>query len=159
MVSYQVCWLRCIFELVQLWNAVCVGGAVCNNISVARSKVCKQLKRMSKSTIFWLFSKILDLSTLMVLHTVPPTNFRADLNQKDFEVNNPVSKQPQPHRQSAPARIFKIQQPQLLYRLSIARHLIKWITHRCFKFHWRKLQFQQTQMKCKKIYIHIWYFI
>ena len=36
---HQGCWHQSIFELVQLWNAEFVGGPVCNNISVDKSKI------------------------------------------------------------------------------------------------------------------------
>ena len=55
-----------------------------SGMSVVRSRVFEQLKKLSKATIFWLFPKFLDLSTLIVLHKAPPrkTAFQSWTNSK-----------------------------------------------------------------------------
>ena len=50
-----------------------LGGTVCNNISVDRSKNFENNQKIVDLDILFSCLQTLDLATLMLLHTAPPT--------------------------------------------------------------------------------------
>ena len=60
-----------------------VGGTVSHNISVDRSKIFENNQKIVDLDILFSCLQTLDLATLMLLHTAPPTQtaFKAELTQ------------------------------------------------------------------------------
>ena len=58
------------------WNEIfagVIGGAACNNISADRSKIFANNQKIVVLDKFFSCLQTLDLATLMLLHTAPPT--------------------------------------------------------------------------------------
>ena len=98
-----------------------VGGAVCNKISVNRSKIFVNNQKIVVLDNFFSCMQTLDLASLMLciqrhLHRL---HFKAELTQKDFEVNKPA------HEAMDEVHEMDLYLFQLLTSLWLAKNFIK----------------------------------